>query len=313
MYVCRYLLLYVCMYVFTRVRMLVCVSVCMQACMCACVHVCPCVDVSSYAGNYAKAYLCTHVCMYVRMYIGCQHTFRVLINAAEFMSLWWILRACCRSMHPARARMLVCAMLGAYRECFGLRHDICIPRVLVRSVGCCRSPAAFCTACYAWGTNGSNQSLATYDAIVNAAACESAAYQESAFTCVVQLLRPRRLVPSHPGRPIPPHRLRIPARLPSSPKSPHVERRRYNPRLRARARLRRAANGAPATSGSMPAATSLTPWLSATPPARSATWAPAAPSALRPCRRLQRPCRRLSHQCRRAGRSFSRHNLCDIP
>ncbi len=50
---------------------------------------------------------------------------------------------------------------------------------------------------YARGTNGTDR-LANYDAIVNAAACESAAYPETAFGSVVQP-RPRLLLPSHPS------------------------------------------------------------------------------------------------------------------
>ena len=37
------------------------------------------------------------------------------------------------------------------------------------------TPAAFCAAGYAWGEDGSNQCPTSYYAIINAAACESAA------------------------------------------------------------------------------------------------------------------------------------------
>jgi hypothetical protein len=92
----------------------------------------------------------------------------------------------------------------------------------------------------------------------------------SILGCVVQWC-PSLLPPSHQWRSTLPRRHWILAMLLSAPKSPLVERRRYNPRLRAKTPLPRAANVA-ATSGSMPAATSSTPWLSATPPTpRSAT------------------------------------------
>jgi hypothetical protein len=61
------------------------------------------------------------------------------------------------------------------RECFALRHDVCIARVWVRCDDCCRPAAASCAAGYAWGVDGSNRCPASYFAIITAAACAIAA------------------------------------------------------------------------------------------------------------------------------------------
>ncbi len=52
---------------------------------------------------------------------------------------------------------------------------MCIAHVSVRSADCCRPAAASCAAGYAWGEDGSNQCPKSYYAIVNEAACETAA------------------------------------------------------------------------------------------------------------------------------------------
>ncbi len=56
-----------------------------------------------------------------------------------------------------------------------LRPVICIARVWARCVACCRPAVAPCAAGYAWGEDGRNQCPTSYYAIVNAAACETAA------------------------------------------------------------------------------------------------------------------------------------------
>ena len=45
----------------------------------------------------------------------------------------------------------------------------------VHCVDCCRPAAAPCAAGYAWGEDGSNQCPTSYYAIINEAACETAA------------------------------------------------------------------------------------------------------------------------------------------
>ncbi len=50
-------------------------------------------------------------------------------------------------------------------------HDVCIARVWARCVDGCRPRAAG----YAWGEDGSNRCPTSYYAIVNAAACATAA------------------------------------------------------------------------------------------------------------------------------------------
>ena len=61
------------------------------------------------------------------------------------------------------------------RSCLARSHDVCIAHAWVRCVACCLTPAASCAAGYAWGEDGSKQCPTSYYAIINAAACESAA------------------------------------------------------------------------------------------------------------------------------------------
>jgi hypothetical protein len=64
-----------------------------------------------------------------------------------------------------QGRTLVCAIKSVPRECVARRHDVCIAH----------DAAASCAAGYARGEDGSNQCPTRFYAIVNAAACETAA------------------------------------------------------------------------------------------------------------------------------------------